>query len=114
MSWRKVGNYFLRGLPLVGLTSLSIREYKKRRGTPFPYYNLRKKEDWKVIGKYAFQIGWSAFFVIKFGVAYKGVKGLINKIKDSQNIEQVNNISITKNNLEKTITYEELISQKDL
>ncbi|MEK0337449.1 MAG: hypothetical protein QQN41_08460, partial [Nitrosopumilus sp.] len=48
--------YLPRIIPGVGLTSLGIREYKKRKGTPFPYYNLRKKEDWKSIGKISFQV----------------------------------------------------------
>ncbi len=103
--------YIPRITPGVGLASLGVREYKKRKGTPFPYYNLRKKEDRRAMGKYAFQIGLIGFFVFKAGVTYKGMQRLINKIKEPQNIEQTRNKE--QGNLEKTIMYKEAIKSLD-
>jgi hypothetical protein len=122
MNFKKVGYYLKKGFyyipritPGIGLVSLSIRDWKTRRYNPFPYYNLRKKEDWKVIGKYGIQVGWLAFAILKAGVTYKGAQSLINKISNSKdNTEQVDNISKKdkrlerRGELEKSINYEEL------
>jgi hypothetical protein len=117
MDFKKTGYYLKKGvgyipriIPGVGLVSLGIRDWKTRRYNPFPYYNFRKKEDWKVIGKYAIQVGWLAFAVLKAGVTYKGVENLINKSDDSKpKTEQVNRDSDKKeNNLERALDYDKL------
>jgi len=112
MNLKKVGYYLKKGIcylpritPGVGLVSLGVRDWKTRRKKPFPYYNLRKKEDWKIIGKYIIQLGWLAFFVLKAGVAYKSVQNLTNRAKEYNNIERA---EIQKENkLEKTLYLEE-------
>lgn len=114
MNLKKAGYYLKKGVfylpritPGVGLVSLGIRDWKIRKEKPFPYYNFRKKEDLKVLGKYVIQIGWLAFFVLKAGVVYKSVQSLTNRTKEDESIER---IEIEKpNKLEKTINYEELL-----
>ncbi len=106
MSLKKVIQYIPRVLPGVGLISLGIRDWKTRKEKFFPYYNFRKKEDLKVIGKYAVQLAWLAFSVVKAGVVYKSVQSLINKTKEYQSIEQIQEIK-KECGLEKTINYED-------
>jgi len=107
--------YIPRILPGIGLISLGIREYKERKGTPFPYYNLRKKEDKIAMGKYAIQLGLLLGCVLKAGVIYKSTQSLTNKIEEKLSIERVENIQEKRENkLEKTIMYEDILNKKSL
>lgn len=113
MNWKKVGNYVLRGVPGVGLVSLGIREYKKRKGTPCPYYNLRKKEDRKAIGKFSFQVVYLfAAITYKVYLGHYLQQGASTKewnpFKQKRaRMEQIQ--SIQENKLEKAVRYEESI-----
>lgn len=109
MGLKKIIKYIPRIIPGVGLGSLIVREYKKRKGTLFPYYNLRKKEDRITLGKYALQIGYLGFFLIKASFTYKGTQTLINRIKESRNIEQVENKE--DNKLEKTVYFNDILDK---
>ena len=108
--------YIPRIIPGVGLISLGIREYKGRKGTPFPYYNLRKKEDKIAIGKYVAQLGLIVWCVLKTGAIYKSVQSLTNKIEERPNIERVEKTpTINEGGLEKkTIMYEDILDKKSL
>ena len=117
MNFKKVGNYALGAVPGVGLASLAVREIKKRRGRN-PWYNLKKREDWKAIGKLSFQVTYLSFAI--FSKAYL----LPNYIGNGRSTgewhpfkqrraktEQVQ--FIPKNKLEKTIMYKEAVKSLD-
>ena len=109
--------YIPRILPGVGLISLGIRDWKTRKEKSFPYYNLKSKEDLKVLGRYAIQTGYLALCLIKAGVTYKGVESLVNKMNNKEKTEQAHEtnemnkgkIEGKESNLEKNIYLEEIL-----
>ncbi len=119
MNWKKIGTYKILGaIPGIGLVSVIFGEVKKRKEKPFPYYNLRKKEDWKAIGKLSFQaIYLSAAISCKLLIGYYVQQGISTKewnpfkqrkakTEQSEELEK-------ENKLEKTIKYEDF-HPKDL
>jgi len=101
--------YIPRITPGVGLVSLGMREYKKRKGTSFPYYNLKKKEDKIVMGSYALQIGLLVFSLLKAALIYSSAQSLTKGIEENYNFEQVEGIPTVKKGSfeEKTIDYQD-------
>jgi predicted histidine transporter YuiF (NhaC family) len=117
MNLKKVGYYISKGVcylpritPGVGLVSLGIRDWKTRKKESFPYYNFKKKEDLKILGKYAIQLGWLAFAIFKAGITYKGAQSLINKINNSNH--KIEKATEKENKLEKTINYYKIPTEK--
>jgi len=115
MNLKKVGNYVSGTVPGVGLVSLAVREIKKRRGRR-PWYNIRKLEDWKDIGKLSFQVTYLSFAI--FSKAYLlptyigngRSTGEWHPLKQKRaKTEQMQSIQESK--LEKTIRYEELLDK---
>ena len=112
MNWKKVGNYALGAVPGIGLVSLAVREIKKRRGR-MPWYNLRKLEDWKDIGKLSFQITYLSFailsktYLLPTYIGHGKSTGEWHPLKQRRaKTEQVQSIQESK--LEKAIMYDEV------
>ena len=115
MNWGKVWD----NTPVVGLITHTVREYRARKGKS-PWYNLKEPQDRKALVSYFVQTGYIALAIgwkIYAGsYVSKGVgTGNWHPFKfDSKNkiekiIEEDSSDIRKKNNLEKTINYEELL-----
>lgn len=114
MDFKKAGYKLLTYLPIVGLVAYSIKERKTRKGKPFPYYDLRKKEDLKAIGIYALEIGYSVFAIgwkvyLGNGIA-TGEWNPLNYFKSEKDLKRTEKV-IEKKSLEKTLNYNDFLKQ---
>lgn len=110
MDWKKVPYY----IPGVGLVAHTIREYKSRKGKK-PIYNIRDKRDMKALGNYLIQTAYLTFAIsskaIVVGYVHQGIStGDWNPFKYFKENTMEKKQEVKKeNNLEKTITYEEIL-----
>jgi hypothetical protein len=117
MSWEKVKYYMKKGLyyvPGVGLGIHIVREYRTRKGK-HPWYNLREAKDRKALGMYAIETAYFTFAItskvwLGDGIATKEW----NPIHQFKNYTEKREKNIErrlerKNELEKTVHYEELL-----
>ena len=114
MNWKKTLSY----IPGVGLVVHTLSEIKERKEKPFPYYNLEKPEDKKAIKTFGIETAYLTVpWIIKLGLLklallyYNGNSSKEqNKYQDKKTDSlEINQEIKKKNNLEKTVSYDELL-----
>jgi hypothetical protein len=101
-------------LPGVGLAAHAVKEYKTRKGKR-PWYNIMESRDRKALGMYALETGYLAFAIAwKVYVGNGLVTGEWNPLKSIDNMgENKKERKLErKNELEKTINYEDLLKER--